>query len=150
MTDEELYTIFQHSLIHALVYNHWRRTDSNDTAFTQSSQHPIGYKLCQQKPALSKAPIVPLFSVLVVKFLALWLERRYLLLARDVDSNPGPTSVCVARPHAGAGASAHVLNHTTTPTQHSTPTQANNKKLATTHHTTQSKHHKQQAYPYYK
>ena len=47
-------------------------------------------------------------------------------------SNPGPTSMCAARPHAGAGASVHVLNHTATPTQHSTPTLANNRKLATT------------------
>ena len=68
----------------------------------------------------------------------LWLAKQNLLLAGDVESNPGPTLVCAARPHAGAGASAHVLNHTTTPTQHSTLTQANNSKLAPkTHHTTQ-------------
>ena len=102
-------------------------------------------------PALPKAPTAPLFPVVPAKFPVLWLAER-ILLAGDVESNPGPTSMCAARPHAGAGASVHVLNHTATPTQRSTPTQANNRKLATTpktHHTTQSKHHEQQAYPYY-
>ena len=33
--------------------------------------------------------------------------------AGDVESHPSPISVCEARPHTGAGASAHVLNHNT-------------------------------------
>ena len=78
---------------------------------------------------------------------------------RETSSRIRTRHRCATRLHAGAGASAHVLYHTATPTQHSTPTtQANNRKLATTpkntphpktHHTTQSKHHEQQAYPYY-
>ena len=38
--------------------------------------------------------------------------------------------MCASRLHAGAGASAHVLNHTTSPTKHTIPTQASNTKLA--------------------
>ena len=66
-------------------------------------------------PVLPKAPRVPLFSVVPAKFPVLWLAER-ILMAGDVESNPGPTSVCAVMPHAyaGAGASAHVLKHTNT------------------------------------
>ena len=64
--------------------------------------------------AVPKAPTAPLLSVMPAKFQVLWLAKR-ILLAGDVESNSGPTSVCVARPHAGAVARAHVLNHTTSP-----------------------------------
>ena len=57
----------------------------------------------------------------------LWLTERVLLTSSRIQ-----TSVCVARPHAGTGASAHVLNHTTSPTKHTTPTQANYAKFAPT------------------
>ena len=47
-------------------------------------------------PALPKAPTVPLFSVLSAKFPILWLAKRILLLAGDVELNPGPDiGVCI-------------------------------------------------------
>ena len=42
--------------------------DPNDTAFPQSDQHPKRMQIVSTLPALSKAPTVPLFSVLPVKF----------------------------------------------------------------------------------
>ena len=82
-------------------------------------------------PVLPKAPTAPLFFCLADQILVLWLTKQILLLAVDIESNPGPTLVCAAKLHAGAGASVHVLNHTTTPTQYSSATQARNTKLAT-------------------
>ena len=85
-------------------------------------------------PALAKAPTVPLFSVMPAKFPVLWLAKRIVLLAVDVESNPGLTLVCSARPHAGAGASAHVLNHTTSHNTHTSKqhkTRTNTQKHAT-------------------
>ena len=80
---------------------------------------------------LPTAPTVALFSVVPAKFPYLWLAER-ILLAGDAKSNPGPTLVGAARPHAGA--SAHVLNHTTLPTKHTTLSQANNTKHHNTTH----------------
>ena len=107
----------------------------NDTAFQQSDQHPS--KICKfyqhyppyPLPTLSKVPNVSLFFVLPTL-----VSRRCVHQGRMLDQ------VIV-----------HVF-WTTTLTQHSTPTQANNRKQQQhpkTHHTTQSKHHKQKAYPYY-
>ena len=106
--------------------------DLKDTAFPQSGQHPSteGCKLYQ--PFLPYQTLLQChFSIVSTKFPFLWLAER-ILLAGVVESNPGPTSVCAATPHAGAGASAHVLKHITSPTKHTTPTQANNTKLAPT------------------
>ena len=81
-----------------------------DTAFPQSDQHPSirDMQIVSTPPALPKAPTAPLFSVVPAKFLVLWLEER-ILLSGDVESNPGSTSVCAARPHAGAGAIVHMF-----------------------------------------
>ena len=67
---------------------------------------------------------------------------------KENTSNPDQTSLCAARPHAGAGASAHVLNHISNKI-HKQATQ-NSHQHPKTHYTTQSKHHEQHAYPYYK
>ena len=48
-------------------------------------------------PALLKTPTMPFFFVLPDKFPVLWLAKRILLLAGDVESNSGLTSVCTVQ-----------------------------------------------------
>ena len=95
---------------------------------------------------LTKGPTVPFNFVLPANFPVQWHGWQSEFYFQR-ESNPGPTSVCATKPHGGAGASAHVLNHTTSPTKHTTQDSHLHPK---THHTTQSKHHEQHAYPYYK
>ena len=76
-------------------------------------------------PVLSKAPTVQLFSDGQVSRPVAGKAKSTFGGRRQVQSRPdiGVCSRCY---------SAHVLNHTATPTQHSTFTQANNRKLAPT------------------